>query len=93
MEQIAVVIEQKIRPALQAHHGDIKLVEITTEGIVKVQLTGACATCPGAQQTMSDVIERVLVEACPEVKEVVAITAVSDDLINQALRILRQEKC
>lgn len=92
MEKVAAIIAEKIRPSLQAHQGDIELVEITPDGIVKVKLTGACATCPGAQQTMSDVIERTLMEACPEIKGVVAISAVSDDLINQALKILRKGK-
>ena len=53
MNKVTKVIEQKIRPSLQEHQGDIELVEITADGYVKVQLTGACAACPGARQTLS----------------------------------------
>lgn len=92
MERIREAIEQKIRPALNAHNGDIEFVEMTSDGLVKVKLTGACATCPGAQQTLSEVVEVALKEVCPEVRGVQPIFEVSDDLIQQALRILRQDK-
>lgn len=91
MDKIAQVIEEKIRPILQAHQGDLEVVEITSDGFVKVRLTGACAACPGAQQTLSEVVEAQLREACPEIKGVIPVFQVSDDLINQALRILRKD--
>ncbi|HLD29934.1 MAG TPA: NifU family protein, partial [bacterium] len=40
---------EKIRPALQADGGDIELVEVTADGIVKVRLRGACGSCPMSQ--------------------------------------------
>jgi len=90
MENIREIVEQKIRPMLNAHNGDIELVEVTNDGFVKVKLMGACATCQGAQQTMSEVVEAALREAYPEIKGVIAVHQVSDDLINQALKILRK---
>lgn len=92
MDKIPQLIEEKIRPILQAHQGDVELVEITSDGIVKVKLTGACATCPGAQQTLSDVVEAELMEVCPEVKGVISVSQVSEDLIQQALKILNKDK-
>jgi len=62
----------KIRPALQADGGDVELVEVR-EGVVKLKLTGACASCPVATMTLKHGIERVLKEQIPEVKEVVAV--------------------
>ena len=61
-----------IRPALQADGGDVELVEVR-EGVVKLKLTGACASCPVATMTLKHGIERVLKEQIPEVKEVVAV--------------------
>jgi Fe-S cluster biogenesis protein NfuA len=90
MNIIGQIIEQKIRPLLNAHQGDIELVEITSDGYVKVRLTGACATCSGAQQTLSEVVEAKLKEACPEIQGVIPVFQVSDDLIRQALRIIRK---
>jgi Fe-S cluster biogenesis protein NfuA len=90
MDEIAKIIEEEVRPILKAHQGDIEFVEITSDGFVKVRLTGACATCPGAQQTMSEVVEAKLKDACPKIQGVIPVYQVSDDLINQALKILRK---
>jgi Fe-S cluster biogenesis protein NfuA len=60
----------KIRPALQADGGDVELVDITEEGVVKVQLVGACRGCPMSQLTLANGVERVLKEQIPEVQRV-----------------------
>ncbi|EGO62776.1 NifU family protein [Acetonema longum] len=92
MEQIARIIEEKIRPLLQAHQGDLELVSVTDDGFVKVKLTGACAACPGQQQTLSEVVDAEIRAVCPEIRGVIPVYQVSDDLINQALHILRRDK-
>ncbi|MHC4480294.1 MAG: NifU family protein [Planctomycetota bacterium] len=71
-EQVAKVIED-IRSALQAHGGDIKLVEVTEDGTVKVELQGACRGCPMAQMTIRRGVEARLKQEIPEVKEVVPV--------------------
>jgi len=63
----------KIRPALQADGGDIELVEVTEDGVVKVRLRGACGSCPMSQMTLKMGVESALKKAIPEVKEVVAV--------------------
>ncbi len=92
MDQLQKVIDEKVRPLLQAHGGDLELLEITADGFVKVRLAGACSTCPSAQQTLSELVETALKEACPEIKGVVAVTQVSQSLIDEALSILRKER-
>jgi len=92
MDQLHKVIEEKVRPLLQEHGGDLELMEITADGFIKVRLTGACSTCPGAQQTLSELVETALKEVCPEIKGVVAVTQVSQSLIDEALSILRKER-
>jgi len=62
----------KIKPALQADGGDVELVAVEG-GVVKVKLTGACASCPVAMVTLKQGIERILKEQIAEVKEVVAV--------------------
>jgi Fe-S cluster biogenesis protein NfuA len=64
---------KKIRPSLQADGGDVELVEVTMDGVVKVKLTGACAGCPMRQMTLQMGIGRVLKEEVPGVKEIVAV--------------------
>jgi len=71
-EKVKDVIES-VRPALQAHGGDIELVATDDDNNVKVRLQGACQGCPGAAMTMKAGIERILKEKVPEVKEVIAV--------------------
>ena len=71
-EKVKDVIES-VRPALQAHGGDIELVGTDSDNNVKVRLQGACQGCPGAAMTMKAGIERILKEKIPEVKEVFAV--------------------
>ncbi|MFW6324648.1 MAG: NifU family protein [Desulfovibrionales bacterium] len=63
----------RIRPVLQADGGDVELVEITDEGIVKVRLQGACKGCPMSQMTLKNGIERAILKEVPEVKSVEAV--------------------
>lgn len=67
--RVQEVLDQ-IRPALQADGGDVELVEVTDEGVVKVALQGACRGCPMSQLTLSNGVERVLKEQIPEVVRV-----------------------
>jgi len=68
-EKVQTVIDE-IRPNLQADGGDIKLIDVTDDGIVKVQLQGACRGCPGATMTLKMGVERLLKSRIPEVKSV-----------------------
>ncbi len=70
-EKVEAALE-KVRPSLQADGGNVELVEVTDEGVVKVKLTGACGGCPMSQMTLKMGIERVVKEEVPEVKEIVA---------------------
>jgi Fe-S cluster biogenesis protein NfuA len=72
IEQIKTVLDQ-VRPALQADGGDVELVEVSEDGIVKVRLTGACGCCPMSTMTLKMGIERTLKEKVPGVKEVVGV--------------------
>jgi len=62
-----------IRPNLQADGGDVELLDISDDGVVRVKLLGACGGCPMAQMTLKMGIERHLKSVVPEIKEVVAV--------------------
>lgn len=70
MKEKVEAVLKKIRPALQRDGGDVELVEILANGIVRVRLKGACAGCPMSQMTLRNGIERVLKQEIPEVKAV-----------------------
>lgn len=62
-----------IRLSLQRDGGDVELVEVTDDGVVKVRLSGACSGCPMAEMTLRLGIERALKKEIPEVKTVEAV--------------------
>jgi Fe-S cluster biogenesis protein NfuA len=68
-EKVEEVIN-KIRPMLKADGGDVELVDVGADGIVKVRLQGACAGCPMSQMTLKNGIEKLLKKEIPEVKSV-----------------------
>ena len=63
----------EIRPNLQMDGGDVELIDVSDDGVVKVKLLGACGGCPMSQMTLKMGIERHLKQAVPEIKEVVSI--------------------
>jgi len=71
-EKVEEVLE-KVRGMLAADGGNVELIDISDDGIVKVKLTGACGCCPMSQVTLKMGIERILKQEIPQIKEVVAV--------------------
>ena len=71
-EEIKKALES-IRPFLQADNGDVELVEISDDGIVKVKLTGDCENCPMSGMTLRAGIERSIMNQVPGVKRIEAV--------------------
>ncbi|MGE0155492.1 MAG: NifU family protein [Geobacter sp.] len=68
-EKVEAVLEQ-VRPMLQRDGGDVELVEVTEDNIVKVKLQGACGSCPMSTMTLKMGIEKAIKEQIPEIVEV-----------------------
>ena len=58
---------------LQADGGDVELVDVSADGVVKVKLTGACHGCPMSQMTLKMGIEKIIKQQVPGIKEVVSV--------------------
>ncbi|GMQ65373.1 MULTISPECIES: NifU family protein [Vallitalea] len=71
-DKVEQVLDQ-VRPGLQSDGGDVQLVEVTEDGIVRVELQGSCKGCPFSQLTVKNFIEKALKEQIPEIKEVQAV--------------------
>ena len=71
-ERVEKVIET-IRPQLKADGGDIQLIDVTDDGIVKVQMLGMCGGCPFAQITLQNTVEASIKKEVPEIKSVISI--------------------
>lgn len=68
--RIKKLIEEKVRPGIQMDGGDIELVDVNDDGVVRVRLKGACAHCPFSSMTLAVGVEQQLKEAVPEVVRV-----------------------
>lgn len=64
---------QKIRPYLNADGGDVSLVSVSEDLIVKVKFSGACDGCPYSVMTLKAGVEEAIKKELPEVKDVIAV--------------------
>ena len=62
-----------IRPAVQADGGDVELVDVSTDGVVRVRFHGACVGCPSSSVTLQVGIERNLKQYVPQVTSVLSV--------------------
>jgi len=69
--QVTAILDE-IRPQLQSHNGDVELIDVSEDGVVKVKLVGACGGCPMAEMTLKRGIEARLKEKVPGVTAVEA---------------------
>ena len=65
--------------------------QVDEDGVVYVKLTGACAGCPSAQETLEEVVKNFVMGGVDGVKDVVLDSSVSEDLLDMARKILRGE--
>ena len=92
LRKIEAVLEEKVRPALRAHGGEIEIDRLE-EGVLYVKLLGQCAGCPSADLTNETIVEAELVKALPElVRKVAVVQTVSDELWEQAKKLLREHR-
>lgn len=68
---------QTIRPYLEADGGDVKILDISDDGLVKLELLGACGSCPMSTMTLKAGVEEAIKRAVPEVTSVEAINITS----------------
>jgi Fe-S cluster biogenesis protein NfuA len=72
IEKVNLALE-KIRPYLNADGGDVSLVEVSDDLVVKVKFSGACDGCPYSVMTLKAGVEEAIRKELPEVKEVIAV--------------------
>lgn len=80
LEKVEAAIDS-IRPYMQADGGNIRVLEITDEMIVKVELQGACGECPMSSMTMKAGVEEAIKRALPEIKSVLAVNGQAEALL------------
>lgn len=88
---IEQVLEKEVRPDLLHHEGNVEIVEYK-DGILKVRLLGQCSGCPSAALTTEELIAAKVKAALPQVKDVVLVNEVSEELIAMAKQILNERR-
>ena len=89
LKRIETVLDQQVRPALRAHGGEIQIDHLE-DGVLYVKLLGQCAGCPSADLTNETLVEAEGGTALPgRVRRVAVVQTVSDELWEQAKRLLR----
>lgn len=89
LKRMEAVLDEKVRPSLRAHGGEIA-IDHWEDGVLYVKLLGQCAGCPSADLTNETLVEAELTAALPElVRKVAVVQTVSDELWEQAKRLLR----
>jgi Fe-S cluster biogenesis protein NfuA len=63
-----------IRPYLEADGGNVQVLEITPDMVVKLQLQGSCSSCPMSAMTLKAGVEQAIIKEVPEIRSIVAIS-------------------
>lgn len=72
IDRIEAALED-LRPFLKADGGDITLEELTTDGVARVRLHGACTNCAMSPMTMKAGVEEAIKRVAPHIKAVEAV--------------------
>ncbi|BDD05008.1 NifU family protein [Aureibacter tunicatorum] len=81
MEELLEKVEKaldNIRPYLEADGGNVRVVEVTEEMVLKVELLGACGSCPMSTMTLKAGVEEAVKKAVPEIKSVEAVNTLDE---------------
>ncbi len=91
-QKVNDIITQQVSPLLRQHGGDIKIKKIEA-GNVWVVFEGSCKTCPSAQITIEETVDKILREELgEELKEVFLTNETNEELLNFAKQILNGSK-
>lgn len=88
LEQIERVLDEKVRPILAQHDGDIQVLSYE-DGVLRFRMLGQCGNCPSVAVTAEELVAPPLKETLPEIKRVELETGVSDETWNMAKEILK----
>lgn len=89
IKRIEAVLDEKVRPVLRAHGGEISIDRLENK-VLYVKMLGHCAGCPSADLTNETVVEAEVVQALPDlVERAVIVQEISDELWDMAKKLLR----
>lgn len=90
MEELEKLLDEKVRPTLRLHGGDIQVLSVE-DGVLRFRFLGHCSGCPSATLTTRQLVEEEVVSALPQIQRVELVETVSEDLLAQARALLRHD--
>ncbi len=72
-EKLEKVLEEKVNPLLQKHYGGVRITDVSGD-CVKIKFIGACGHCDSAPERFEDTVKRIVLEECPQIREVIRDT-------------------
>ena len=87
-DQVRQILKEEIEPQLNDHFGGAELTEITDDGVAYIKMTGACGTCPAAEDELQGTFGSIITERCPRITAVKLDRRVSEDILDFARQIL-----
>ncbi len=63
----------KVRPFLQSDGGDVKIIELSEDGVLKLEFLGNCSSCSMSNMTFKSGIEENIIREAPEIKSIVVV--------------------
>ena len=87
LDEIEKVLDEKVRPQLHEHGGEIASISFE-EGTYRFRFLGCCSGCPSAYLTTEEIVGEELKEALPEIKDVILVQQVSEELLAQARALM-----
>ena len=92
LKRIETVLDEKVRPILREHGGEVAIDHLE-DGVLYVKMLGHCAGCPSADLTNETIVEAELLKEVPDlVRRAVIVQSVSDELWEQAKRLIREHR-
>lgn len=89
LDKIETILDEKIRPVLRGDGGNIA-VQSFEDGVLKVKSLGKCAACPSAAFEIEQMVMAETRAAVPQVRFVIVVTGVSDELLETARALMGQ---
>lgn len=87
-EAVEALLDEKVRPLFAKHGGGIEIAGIEDD-VLKVKMTGQCSSCMSASEDVEDIVTKEVLEKFPQIKSVVLVTGVSEDLLAMAGEFLK----
>lgn len=90
VDETNAIIEQLLKPKLQALGREIQLLQVSRGGVVKVIIKGGCSSCPTSDSLIENMVASTLQENISNIERIeISMQNVSNELINEGLKILR----